>query len=959
MTAARSSIARGNRLYPLSYALASMRSYPFRALSLAITLSLGVSLVGAVLIWADTGIQVSVNTYFDDSPFQMYVEEPNVDFSQVSQFLQSSDLIDSTYKVRSTVGLAYGTYLSDSVKYGLDTPAYSEGIKDCQVFFVDDDFLDVAQSAFSVEGRFALAPGEVLVSTQFIEYAHDVFGIPLTLNSSLDVELLTRAPIVGQDPLDHLGRVSIRDLRIVGIYEIEGYNSLLEEAYPSIMRSNYDYINFDQPVLGIRDSIMIRSDAVASDVLSTIDETGFFPTGLFVRASGKGLIAAGPDKIADNLLTLKARVEQMYNAEVLGLSEIMFLQNVVDTYVNTMPLISLNLPLFILALFLSVFAADTFMSARKGEVSALRSKGASSAQIYTIFITEAVVMAILSIAIGLFLSIVFSALIPSATSFLTFDWTTYDFYIANVVIRPLSIFYTLVFCIVPPLLFIIGSARRATRTEIGSLLVESSESIGEGGEARGFTIGISLGLLVMVVVSAVFFAPHPILLTMELGFGTISWFFIAYNSSHVLRRAFARLTARFAFLLGEKTQIAAGNLRMRKGRIVPLMVVLALTLSSTVAFPVQADTYQADLHKEVRYSIGADLRVSTLQKPFSFNATIESYPGVNDAMAVLQTYAHFGIDTISIEAVDPMEYLKIAYFDATSFNGEDPEEVLTRLVTTENGILLSQYQADRWNRTVGDTINLEIGARSGTVVVTFEIVGIVHSAPGFGYAAATEIPPSRVGAGFGYQLPDGFGLANIDYVSQETDILTTDLFLADLVCITDQDMLLRALNDLSGVTAVTPDEFDLTEHSFATALFLSTVEGLFSIGFVLSLILSMFSLTLFLGSIVRERRRDYAILRAVGASRQQVIRTVLSEFTGIILASLTLSLILGTVFGFIMSVIIFSMSPFSRVLTPSMVFPIGFLTIVVIFELAFMIIGSYFPAREASKTDPAIVLRNL
>ncbi|MHA1653506.1 MAG: FtsX-like permease family protein [Candidatus Thorarchaeota archaeon] len=960
MSRARRDRGQGNRLYALSYALGSMRAYPFRALSLAITLSLGVSLVGSVLIWADTGVQVSVNTYFDENAFQMLIQtSPHATDAliQAEQFARQSPFVEQTYLVNSTVGLVYGTELPDDIEYGIDSYVYSNGLKDCQVIFVDDRFLNLTARDFTVEGRFSLQPGEVLVSTQFVNYVHEVFGTILTLNSTVDIELLMRSPTAQTAPIGELGRQSLRSLRIVGIYEVEGYGSLIEQAFPSMLRSNYDYVHYDTPVLGIRDSVMVLSDSVD---LSTISDNPFFTPQVFVRALSTGLVEAGPDRIADNLLTLKSRMEEQFGVTVLGAEQVRYLQGIVDTYINTMSLISLNLPLFILALFLSVFAADTFMAARKTEVSALRSKGASSTQIYGIFISETIVMAAVSIVLGILLSILFAALIPSTVAFLKFDWNTYQFYLENTVLKPQSVFLSVLICIVPPLLFILNAARHATRTEIGSMLVETAEPVSEEREAHRFTLGISIVLLIMVVVSALFFPPHPVLVSLELGLGTASWFFLAYNGSRVSRVGFARLTSKLSFILGEKNLIAAGNLKMRKGRIVPLMVVLALTLSSTVAFSVQAHSFQTDLEKEVRYAIGSDLRVSTTGRPFEFANTIEAYPGVDEAMPILQTWGAVGQTRITIEALDPLMYLKIAHFDPTSFNGEEPKTILRELASVENGILLSQYHASRWNKTVGDTINIEVGGRLAPVTVSFKIVGIVYTAPGFGYASTEDIPQSALGAAFGFQARyTGFGIANVDYVSKQTGITTARLFLADLVCITDQDLLIRALSDLPGVSATTPERFDLARHSFGTALFLSTIEGLFSIGFAMSLLLSIFSLTLFLGSIVRERRRDYAILRAVGSSRRQLIRTVLSEFTGVVLASLALSLILGTIFGYTMSIVVFSMSPFSRLTPPVISVPVGFLTVVVILEMIAMIGGSYLPAKEAAKTNPAIVLRNL
>ncbi len=951
---------KGNKLYAFSYSLSSMKSYPFRALSLALTLSLGVALISSVFIWADTGVQVSVDGYFETNAFQMLIMNPPGGTSQVDlahNYAADVEFIESVYRVNSTVGLVAGTSLPDETIYGLDEPIYTDGLKDCEVVFVNNEFLKVIQPEFEVTGSFQLETGQVLVSSQFVELYHEVFGLTVTINSTIDIELLMRRPTSVTGQIGNMGRHSLNSLRVVGIYDLAEYSSLIESAFPSRLRSNYDFVNFDTPVLGIRDSVMVLSKGLD---LSQLPQVGFFGARSFIRASSSALISLGVDKISDNLLTLKARIEEKYDVTVDGLNEILYLQSLIDTYVSTMPLALLNLPIFILALFLSVFAADTFMAARKTEVSALRSKGASSTQIYAIFFSESLFMAVISLILGLFLSIMFAALIPSAESFMIFNWETYSFYLENTVLKPSTIVASILLCIMPPLLFILNSARRAARTEIGSTLMETSDPVTMGGQAYGFTIGASLVLFSMVLGAVIFLPSDPILMIFELVFGTASWFFFAYNGSRVVRVGFSKLTSRLSFILGEKNLIAAGNLRMRKGRIVPLMVVLSLTLSSTIAFTVQAQSYQADLNKEIRYAIGADLRVGGQPKPFSFNDTLESYPGINRAVPAIQTWAQVGTERLTLVATDVIEYSLIGNFDTTSFYGEDSSFVLSRLDSVENGILISATHAARLNKTVGDTLNLVVGGRFSSVVVSFEIVGLVYSAPGFGYASADDIPPSMLGPAFGFQAKySGFAIANLDFISAQTDITTARLFFADLVCVTDHELILRALRDIPGVSAVTPESFNLSGFSFGTALFLSTVEGLFSIGFAMSLILSMFALTLFLGSIVAERKRDYAILRAVGSSKKQLVRLVMSEFSGIVFASLTLSLVLGTLFGFLMSVVIFSMSPFARTLPAAISFPIGFLTTILLIEVFAMILGTYFPARTASKTDPAIVLRNL
>ena len=66
--------AQGNNAYGLSYALSSIRANPFRAFSLALTLSLGISLFASTMVWGDTGVYVSIYEHLEDNAFQLQIE---------------------------------------------------------------------------------------------------------------------------------------------------------------------------------------------------------------------------------------------------------------------------------------------------------------------------------------------------------------------------------------------------------------------------------------------------------------------------------------------------------------------------------------------------------------------------------------------------------------------------------------------------------------------------------------------------------------------------------------------------------------------------------------------------------------------------------------------------------------------------------------------------------------------
>ena len=952
---------QGNKAYGLSYALSSIRANPFRAISLALTLSLGISLFASTMVWGDTGVYVSIHEHLEENAFQLQVSAANfgdsAELKLADEYLRQDQFVEETYRINSTIGIAWGTELSNTTLYDIDGTVYSDGMKDCRVLFVDNEFLDITEDEFWIQGSFQLGEGDIVVSSNFIYYYEFIFDQELHINDTIDIELLTQVTTTHAVPLVNLGRHSLTDLRVVGIFNPKYPDSLLESAFPTLNRASLNSTNIRYPVLGIRDSIMILKDAFPQNALP--DDNVFQPSSL-VRVSAAALSASGPENIAQNLFGLADRVETNFEVTWTGIDNVLDMQNSVNTYVETLSLSILALPIILLALFFSVFAADTFMAPRTVEVGIIRSKGASYSQVSSIFLWETTIIGSLAVVFGIIFSIFFAPLIPSSLDFMSFDWSVYSYYLSQTVVSPSTLLRSIGLTVLPSMLFILYLGRKAASTEIGLTLMEYTEDPTEQVESHGFTIGASVTLLALVVIMMFLLPKDPMLFLFEISLGTAAWFFIAYNGSRISRVGLAKVSERLSFALGQKNLISAGYLRMRKGRIIPLMVVLALTMSSTIAFSVQSESLKVDLTREVDYALGADIRIDCTHRELSFNDTLAAIDGIERVTPVLRTWGRLGSEEITVEALYPDEYAAIGHFDQSSFPDSDPQTALMALDAVPNGVIISDYLAERLDKDIGENLTLEMTIVGGTQLVVFSIVATMHSAPGFGYASVIEMPSSDLGSGFGFQAAySGFVIANLEYVSFETEIQTVDLFFGELVDDTNKTQVLEDMKAIPDVFPNIPSEFDLKTHSLSTALFLNTVEGLFSIGFLMSLILSIFALTISLGSVVRERRKEYAVMRAIGGSKRQVVSMVFSEFSGVVFASLALSLILGVAFGFVFGFLLNIMSPFSRVLASSISFPIGFLSIVLFLEIFTMVVGSYLPAREAANTDPAVVLRNM
>ncbi|MFX1482363.1 MAG: FtsX-like permease family protein [Promethearchaeota archaeon] len=952
----------GNKAYGLSYALSSIRANPFRAVSLALTLSLGISLFASTMVWGDTGVYVSIYQYLGDNSFQLHITPLGGDYTSLGlaeNYLKADSLVEKTVRMNSSLGLVWGNNLTDNTMYDINGPVYSDGIKDCQVVFIDNDFLELAANEFWVQGSFELKPGEIVVSSLFAWYYNVIYDTELQIGDIIDIEILTGAVPTLPAQIGNLGRYSLTNLTIVGIFNAKSSDSLIAKALPTMQRASFSNTNIRYPALGLQDSVFILNDAIPPD---TIDEDSFFAPSTLVRVSAGALASSGPENLASNLFDLADRTKTRFNIDWEGSDKILDMQRSIDTYISTLSLSILALPIILLALFFSVFAADAFMAPRTVEVGIIRSKGASYSQVSSIFLWETAIIATLAVVFGVVFSILFAPLIPASTSFMSFDWSIYTFYLSRTVVSASTVLRSIGLTVLPSILFILYLARKASQAEIGLTLTEYTEDPTEHVESHGFTIGMSVGLLALVIIMMYILPKDSTLFLLELSLGTSAWFFIAYNGSRISRVGLARVSEKMSFVLGQKNLISAGYLKMRKGRIIPLMVVLALTMSSTIAFAIQSESLRVDLGREVSYALGADIRVEGTGYDPLLNETIASVQGVDRVTPVLRTWGRLASDEIQVAGIYPNDYASIGHFDQSSFPESTPSEILSALSATPNGIIISKYQATRLNLSIGSKLTLEMAdiGVSGNQLVDFSIVGIVHSAPGFGYASITDIPYSELGSGFGFQTGySGFALANLEFVGTTIGSNITDMFLGNLSQDANTTRILEEIQTLPGATAFIPQDFDLHAHSLRTALFLNTVEGLFSIGFVMSLTLSVFALSVSLGSVVRERRKEYAIMRAIGGSKRQVVSMVFSEFSGVVIASLALSIILGAVFGYVMGLLLNNMSPFSRTLAATLSFPFGFLSLVLFIEILTMVIGAYLPAREAANTDPAVVLRNM
>ncbi|MHA1246782.1 MAG: ABC transporter permease [Candidatus Thorarchaeota archaeon] len=954
-------ILKGNPYWAISYALSSLRNYRVRNMGIAIVLAIGIALPTTVFVWSSTGTIMVLDSYFEETPFQMYMT-PKATYTYISAHLAdatetalSNPYIESTHLVLSTVGILAvpGSSWSSYNMYGVN---YRDGIKDMRILFVTGDFVTNASSLLDWTGESILHHGEVLVSEMFVNYTRQVHGIDIQVGSTISFDVLTYSAHGGTG-----GDFRVSNMVVAGIYSPKTTRTLLDRAFPSISRKNWDEFSLTKDsVLGLSDSIMILQSDVSSSHLVEIRDTGYFEPVVFLRGSKTNLLASGAENIASNLVAVQDQLDEAYpSLTVKGLSEIWKLNAAISTYLQSQILTVIVFPVMIMSLMLTVFTSETSISRRKGEISALRAKGASFNQVFATFMWESVILALAGLLFGILLALVMAPLVGSTVGLFVFDWDLYLRYASNLYIPPLALVIAAAISMYLPASYLLHVARRIDVSEIGqptvNVLDEETEETGIMRYAVGLTAVLAFLLVMPMIV-----APKGGVAVAEILAATLVLFAASYLGSKAMRHVTARLSGGTSFILGEKALYLSRSLSKRKAQFIPLLVILTLTLTTTTMMIVQSSSFEATVRNEVKYSIGADIRIEGNDLPITLNKSILRQPGVFRVTPVVETTAQVGSNSFFLEGVNPKEYAGVGFFTDDSFVSGDPESVLSALASTPDGIIISEYYSRLWNKTVGDTVIVSFAALNFTRTMPLQIVGIMRSAPGFGMASTKELPGPSFGSQLGFQVVgEGFALVHIDLLHSQGYLDTAKMFLIDTVSFANMTQTIKSIESLGQFDLYSPATFNLAQESFAIQLFLSGINGLTVIAFVLCAAMGLSAIALFLGSAVLERAIEYAVFRALGGTRRQVVSMVFGEFTGTVVASIAISVILGFIFGYSMSLLTFGISPFSPILGEVLSFPLFIMGLIVGAESIVMLGSCYFPARRASAVDPARVLRNL
>ena len=143
-------------------------------------------------------------------------------------------------------------------------------------------------------------------------------------------------------------------------------------------------------------------------------------------------------------------------------------------------------------------------------------------------------------------------------------------------------------------------------------------------------------------------------------------------------------------------------------------------------------------------------------------------------------------------------------------------------------------------------------------------------------------------------------------------------------------------------------------------------QGLFTLQYLVASAAAIASAFVFLSLVLNQKKKELAILQAIGASPNQIIRLVLFEILSIVFFSMILGVILGmglslafngffNIFGFLFQ--LFSGTGEEAVISRILQWPWWVITQVTLGVMTVVVIALVFTTRRALRADLAVVLK--
>jgi putative ABC transport system permease protein len=306
------------------------------------------------------------------------------------------------------------------------------------------------------------------------------------------------------------------------------------------------------------------------------------------------------------------------------------------------------------------------------------------------------------------------------------------------------------------------------------------------------------------------------------------------------------------------------------------LVLVGLLLAFGVNLGIFSATYAQQARVDAQLTLGADVVATAPPGVVRSNGlarTIAAVPGVTSASAVDHSYAYVGPDLQDTYGIDPTTLGRTTKLRDSYFVGGTAAQMLGRLRSTPDGILVSKETITDYSLQSGDLLKLRVLDRaSGHFrIVSFHVVGTVQ-----------EFPSAP---------KDSFMVANLRYLESAAHDGGPNVVLAR----TSGDPVTIAARVAAATKADGTAVRNIRQQTEQTVSSITTVDltGIAKIESAFAVLLAAAAMGLFIGLGLAERRQEFATMAALGTSLRQISAFLWTEAAIVLGAGLALAAGLG------------------------------------------------------------------
>ena len=336
---------------------------------------------------------------------------------------------------------------------------------------------------------------------------------------------------------------------------------------------------------------------------------------------------------------------------------------------------------------------------------------------------------------------------------------------------------------------------------------------------------------------------------------------LAYRiADGVLLRGGRPLAGALRPVAGELAATVAATMVRQRRMLAGAVALTALTAAFAASTAVFNSTYEQQATADARLTNGADVTVT--ESPGANAgpgqaAALARIPGVRSVEPLQHRFAYVGADLQDLYGVRPQTIASAGQLQNGWFAGGTARDLLGALATRPDGVLVSAETVKDFQLSQGDLLRLRLqdATTERFTTVPFHYVGVVK-----------EFPTAP---------KDSFFVANRSYIAQQTRSPAVGEFLIQ----TDGTSPATVARRVRAQVGPLPQVTNLTDQRRVTGSNLTAVElsGLTTVELVFALILAATATGLTLGLGFQQRRRTFAIARALGAEQRHLGAFVWSE----------------------------------------------------------------------------------